>query len=278
MRVFMAMVGALLIGAPSRASAQEQAPPPPETPPAQVTPSPETPQQQVPLPDAPVPVEPPPARPQPQAFNTLGNRCTARADCSDGLRCLENVCVDEAAFFAARPRHFRDTTPDDATRGYFGGRLGGVLPAYWGGLGEGFEAALRLGVLVGGHVQFQLEVSPGSTVLANVASFPVGMFDAVGSVGYLAPMTRSVSWIVRAGGGGGFGFGNTEYPGAAIASSGVVPFGEVRVEIIGVAVRTSKHLQVELNLPSFRVLVVPSVGAPQASFLLVTSVAFNYMF
>ena len=147
-----------------------------------------------------------------------------------------------------------------------GGAVGGVLPVLFSSqVGVGAQAALRGGVIVQ-RVQFQLDVSPASTVL-SVSGRTFATFETTGSVGYLARLSDRASWVFRVGGGGAAAF-----TGGALGS---VRFGEVRADVFGVAVRTSDHLLVELNAPSYRVLI--PVNGSGVSMMWVTSVGIDYL-
>ena len=194
-----------------------------------------------------------------------GQVCGSRAECLPGLRCLKNVCVEERAYlwwlaeraqaedkYAPAGQSTEDAS-NDATRVYLGGAIGGMFPVVWanaggpyGGVGEGVQLAFRFGALVYGRIQFQLEVSPVTTVLSSLAQGPIGMFEATGSVAYLIPMSDMVSWVLRMGGGGG------ALLGGGFSTTG---FAEFRADVLGVAIRTSEHLLIEFNVPSFRVIV-----------------------
>jgi hypothetical protein len=256
----------LVAAAPRAAAAQDQ----PQTP-VQAAPQPSVAPPLTPMTSGPElppfrPVSPPSAGPVdmlPPAHRP-GSSCATHADC-DPLRCLRHVCVDEETFIAQRA----ESAPrrDDGVRYYLGGALGGVLPGLIDSqLGEGFQGALRGGILVN-HFQFQLDVSPGTTALFNVANQVVAAFEATGSAAYLAPLSERVSWIFRIGGGGGALF--------AGGTNGAVSFGELRADVFGVAVRSSDHVMVELNAPSYR-LLFPSGGS--ISMLWVTSLGIDYLF
>lgn len=191
--------------------------------------------------------------------------CTSRADCSEGYRCLRNTCVDEAIFAAAQPRETKTEALDDNVHVLLSGALGMVLPAISRSAGEGVQLAMRGGILYRGF-QFELELAP-ATAMFGIFSSPFYMFEVVGTVGYFAPMTDMVSWIIRAGGGGGGVFGTPQF--------GVASFGELRLDVVGVAIQTSKHVFFELNVPSFRLLFLPTSNYMA---MWVTNVAFDYAF
>ncbi len=210
------------------------------------------------------------------ALSPLDGKCAARADCMDGLRCVRNVCVGETTYRELRDDAETDPRGDsNTTHAYVGGVLGAALPAFFVSAGEAYQLALRVGLLLDGHAQFQLEVSPASTVLVNETSSAYGFFDVVGSVGYLIPITPMASWIVRAGGGGGAVFGPT-IPALA--------FAELRIDVFGVAVKTGKHVMIEFNAPSFRVMFMQPFNQPSADvnanvlLMWVANVAVNYLF
>jgi hypothetical protein len=206
----------------------------------------------------------------------VGTACQARSDCPESMRCLTNICVDASEY----PRPPTTTAPtssdtDEPARGYLGLALGAAAPIEWlGQWGGGGQAALRLGMLTGGdgragRAQFQLEVSPASTVIAPVGREPLAVFEAGGSVAYLPRLARTASWVLRIGGAGGGAFGS----GKALA-----PFGELRLDFFGAIVRTSRHLLVEFDMPSYRLMFVPRVGHVEVSMMWVSSLGIHYLF
>jgi hypothetical protein len=212
----------------------------------------------------------------------LGEPCGARADCREGLRCLRNACVDDDTFAAARAM---ESAQDGASfRGYIGASLGAMLPVVSSSTaGEGAQPAFHAGLLNERyHLQLQLEVAA-----AYVANLPTatGLFDAVGTIGYQAPISDMVGWIVRFGVGGGVlsaaGLGLPERgcPACASTNEGFIEF---RFDIVGVAIRTSEHVQLEFGAPSFRVLYFPTAtsGSTTGStlFTWVSSLSVNYQF
>jgi hypothetical protein len=264
---------------------------PPSPPPAA---APATPPAVVPAPSPSSGVARPGAGQHSEGYAGPGHTCSFRAECRAGLRCLKNVCVEESKYARWLTEEARDEdkyapmsaqvaeAASDTTRLYLGGAIGGVLPVGWigpGTVGEGVQLALRFGVLVDEHIQFQLELSPLTTGLFNLANGSnlspsvIGMFEATGSVGYLIPMSDMASWILRVGGGGG-----------ALMGSGLstLGFAEFRADVLGVAIRTSEHLFVECNIPSFRVIVPVSTASayPQPGIMLqwVTNVGVTYVF
>lgn len=175
-----------------------------------------------------------------------------------------------------------DKNEKEGAKGYLGGVLGGLLPVVWNNGGVGAQFGVRGGVLYN-NFQFQLEIAPATVIGGIPGTDALALMDAVGSVAYLIPMNDMVSWIVRFGGGGGavFGFSAfapcTSFPCTSMRTTSTVGFGEFRADVAGVAIRTSKHLMVECNAPSFRVMVTDQRNA---SIMLqwVTNVGINYVF
>jgi hypothetical protein len=140
-----------------------------------------------------------------------------------------------------------------------------------GSFGEAFQLALRAGILIDGRVQIEADVSPVTTVMLNVATQAIPMFEAVGTIGYLAEISPEISWIIRVGGGGGMLLNPLEF------SSQNLSFGEIRLDFFGAAIRASRHVQVEVNTPSFRIMLFPNTFN---TYMLqwVTNVTINYVF
>ncbi len=206
-----------------------------------------------------------------------GEACGAHADCKAGLRCSKNACVAEQSFQSEREheRAPRVTLGKDQTFGYAGAAIGFSLPTIWGSGGEGFQLAARLGVVFG-PVQLQLEVSPGSTALVNETPNALGLFDAVASIGFYIPLSDMVSWLIRFGGGGGFLFNVNNY--YYCTTCGLTAgFGEFRFDVFGVGIRPSKHLLIELNVPSFRITTNVE-NSNNMIWMWVTSFGVDYVF
>lgn len=156
-----------------------------------------------------------------------------------------------------------------------GGVVGGLLPVVWSNFGAGAQLAVRGGMLINGF-QLQLEVAP-ATVIAGIGRDALALLDVTGSVGYLIPMNEMVSWIVRFGGGGGAVLGIPSCSTGGPCSTASIGFGEFRADVAGVAIRTSKHLMIECNAPSFRVMVTDQRFG-NVMVMWVTNVAINYVF
>jgi hypothetical protein len=170
---------------------------------------------------------------------------------------------------AAPPPPPRPPTQEPPVYWYAGGALGAPLPALWlGGLGEGLRGSFQAG-FVARYFELQLDVSPATTVLFNVSSrngSPLGAFDATATLGALVPMNAFTSWILRFGGGGGVAF--------AGGQNGGLAFGELRADVAGIAIRTSDHLRIEFNAPSYRVMFMS--GGYGMSWI--TSLGLHYVF
>ncbi len=170
---------------------------------------------------------------------------------------------------AARAQEGTEYSDHKGTIGYVGVDLGMSLPTVLGNWGEAFQLGFRLGTHID-SLQLQLDVSPATTVFTGIGSNAFASFDATGSIGYLLPLNDFTSWVLRVGGGGGAFLG----PGSA-----ALGFGELRFDVFGVAIRTSKHLLVECSIPSFRVLfLTPYPGSNAFGLMWVTNVALNYVF
>ena len=198
--------------------------------------------------------------------------CGASSDCVSGERCVDNVCIPESQYTVA------DKSEKSAsTHGFFGVSVGGLLPVVWSNAGTGAQLAFRLGAVVDGMYQFQLEVAPASTVVTGLTSSVMGLAEVTGSIGLLVPISDMVSWVVRVGGGGGAMFGNNAFDSPATS----LGFGEFRFDLAGVSIRTSKHLMVECNAPSVRLLFPTSNSSYPFSgvgVLFVTNVTVSYVF
>jgi hypothetical protein len=178
-----------------------------------------------------------------QAAN-LGAACEAPSECDSGLYCVANVCSDEATLTAHRSKSLEEDRINPWIRGghgFLGATVGAALTAP---SVASAQFAVRGGLIWDG-LQLLLEVSPGSTVF--IGSQPFGMFEATANIGGLIPITRSLAWILRIGGGGGFVFAC-----CANQPSHTPAFGEFRLDLLGMAIRASEHLVVEVLVPSFR--------------------------
>lgn len=221
-----------------------------------------------------------------QSRGGLNAQCEAASQCNERLRCVSNVCVDEImrwalTYEASQPP---DTHRSDAAHGYVGFALGASLPAFWSTWGESVQLSLHAGVLIGGF-QFQIEVTPAMP-LFGLNSSTMGLVDVTGTAGYLVPLSDMVSWIFRIGGGAGAVFGIPQNPGCGINVSSLLcnsaaGFAEFRLDVFGVAIRPSKHVLIELNVPSWRVMIMQAfVPYPNGNVMMqwLTNAAFSYVF
>jgi hypothetical protein len=209
---------------------------------------------------------------------SVGAACQSRAECQPGLRCVHEVCADESALPRAPDDKHADALRDIR---YVGGALGVSLPAIWGTAGEGFQLGVSVGAIIGENLQLQLDVSPATTVFTNIlqSGQAFNAMDATASIGLLAPLNDFVSWIVRFGGGGGALLGIPTFdPVTQTTRSSMTGFAELRADVVGVLIRTSKHLLVDIDIPSFRVLFMTSQASTSALFMWVTNVAVSYVF
>ena len=176
--------------------------------------------------------------------------CLATSQCAEGLRCVEHVCRDEAtiAKLPSTPTKEQPITPwFHGARGFVGATLGGAATAP---LSVELQLALRAGVIWNG-LQLMIEVSPGTTLFVP---YTFGALDVTANVGGVLPITRAFAWILRVGGGTGFLYGYdccSSYPPNPYR---VPAYGELRFDLLGVALRASEHLVVEILAPSFRLL------------------------
>jgi hypothetical protein len=197
-----------------------------------------------------------------------GGACRARSDCAAGLHCAANKCATEVGLDEV------NNAENAATRGFFAVAVGAALPTIWNSVGEGAQIELRLGLFTGGFTQIQLELSPGTTVLSNVTNQPMGVFEAGASIAFMPQISDMVYWLLRFGGGGGFLFNAPTY---SLGQGALAPFGELRMDLFGTVIRPSRHLFIELDVPSFRVLFVTSAYT-NVLLTWITSVTVGYVF
>jgi hypothetical protein len=186
--------------------------------------------------------------------------------------------VDEASFHPTPVRVREDE--DEPFRPYLAGALGGFLPVIWGNGGAGAQLSVRGGAIIQKVVQIQLEVSPVTTLIAGTSSSAFSMFEAVASIGYLIPMSDMVSWNLRVGGGGGALLAlDTVRSFGPSGSSAAFGYGEFRAEVVGVTIRPNKHLVLDFNVPSFRLMFLPGIGSSFGVMVAwVTNVGVGYIF
>lgn len=202
----------------------------------------------------------------------LGDACAVHADCAAELHCLKNVCVTDETLVSSRAAaRDEQNEDDDHTHFFIGGVVGAALPAIWTSAGEGATLGVHIGVIVQHLFQFELEAAPG--VITGVYSTADATFDVVATAAAFIPVHGMVSWITRVGGGVGVVLGSTG-PSNIVATA-----GEVRLDFVGVAIRPSRHVLIELNVPSVRVMIMqPNLFPTNVLVSFVTSVAMSYVF
>lgn len=179
-----------------------------------------------------------------------GQACGATKDCGGGLRCIDRVCTSGVSPSTGKKADTEGGGADagdflEGTHGYVGtsvGAGGGVAFNSAGAEGGGaFHFNLRAGVLLG-RLQLEIELSPVTQVFFGATTLPV--FQGNLAVGYLIPLSKTVSWPLRVGVGGGF----------YLASGATRGAFAVRGDLIGVEVRLHDlpNLAIEATLPSFR--------------------------
>jgi hypothetical protein len=153
--------------------------------------------------------------------------------------------------------------PDGKFHGYIGANVAAVLPGVWETIGEGVEASIRAG-LISDDIQIDFSVSPGSSILANSNCCTIGapsivFFRGDMSVAYLIKLSNLVYWPIRAGVGGGAMIApNVPCFDCTTVSTITSGFVEARLDVVGALIRTSKHFNVQMEIPSVRVLAVPN--------------------
>jgi hypothetical protein len=135
------------------------------------------------------------------------------------------------------------------------GVLGGFgIVGLDGGGGTNFSSvggsllfALKAGIIISGHHELGVELSPFFT------AFPAGaaVFEGNVSYAYLIPIADHVSWPLRIGAG--------IMAGPSPNAQDMAWF-QVRADLVGVQINVG-HLMIDLHLPSFRYFVTSSNGA-----------------
>ncbi len=150
--------------------------------------------------------------------------------------------------------------PDGKFHGYVGANVAGVLPGVWQSTGAGAEVAVRAGV-VSDEVQIDFFLSPGSSILANATccgeAQPIVFFHGGVSAAYLIKLSDLVYWPIRAGVGAGAMVAPTICADCNSFPTATFGFVEVKLDVVGALIRTSKHFMVQMEIPSVRLLVVP---------------------
>ncbi len=197
----------------------------------------------------------------------VGAACGARADCAVDLHCLKHKCVDRQTF--------DDSLIDPAAvRPFLGVMFGGHLPSFLVGdtIGLGPHLGLRGGWMTN-RWQFALEVAPSAIRSAATINDWTGLVEATANFTAFIRLNDFTSWIARIGGGGAllWGVHTQEYPNVLRPAQ---PLGEVRLDLVGVMIRTSDHAAIEINVPSYRLFF----GSQVVFMTWVTAIGYSYVF
>lgn len=201
-----------------------------------------------------------------QALGTQDESCRARADCEEGLRCIDQVCVAQESVEEPSGSAGRDRAAEDAEEvsdqeeseaegeggwsdfelqgpHFFAGiSIGPGASGYWPyGGGVAVDAAMifsiQLGVLFG-RTELSLEISP-MTWVQDFDADPI--FSMLVSIGGLVQLgDADVYWPLR------FGLGLS-----AVNTWNDEVFMQGRLDLIGIVYKWG-HLLFEVDLPSIR--------------------------
>ncbi len=119
-------------------------------------------------------------------------------------------------------------------------------PSQFTAVGSALLFALKAGVILGGHHELAVELTPFFT--ANPGTGAV--FEMNASYGYLIPITDHVSWPLRLGAG--------IMAGPSPNALDLAWF-ELRADLVGVQINVG-HLLIDLHLPSFRYFLTDAGG------------------
>ena len=207
------------------------------------------------------------AQDAPQNLGANGESCRARSDCRAGLRCVNQVCTDNAAATPSKAGSddWMKFNPLDGNVHPFAGIVlaggfdtGGVTGNFSAFFNNNFKTfdgsflfALNGGAFFGNH-QLSFEIAPVTFVYDGKANGPV--FEMVASYAYFIPLTESgdihVYWPIRVGVGMAAGPDNNAFGFA---------FFQARADLIGAAIQIG-HAIIDLHLPSFRYAITDKSG------------------
>jgi hypothetical protein len=218
-----------------------------------------------------------------------GETCGATADCGGGeLKCINDKCTSPNASSssgkpakpegkggdegdntakpaAAAPGDWLGFRLDDGQTHPFIGITGPLAGFGMVGLdllgttnffpvNGAFLFALKAGIIVGGHHELGVEITPFFTAVPFAALGPAGaagpVFEMNVSYGYLIPIMDHLSWPLRLGAG---------IMAGPSPNAGDDAWFEVRADLVGVQINVG-HVLVDLHLPSFRYFVTSANG------------------
>jgi hypothetical protein len=234
-----------------------------------------------------------------------GETCGATADCGGELKCINQRCTSpnaaatsapvktpvknegnegegggdakpETSNAAASTDWIKFKVDDGGTHPFIGitGPLFGFdIVGLDGGAGTNFGPvgnavlfAFKAGLIVGGHHELGVEITPFFTAAPGA---PVtAVFEMNASYAYLIPIADHVSWPLRVGAGIMAG----PSPNAADNA-----WFEVRADLVGVNINVG-HVLIDLHLPSFRYFVTSSNGATAHIMNWLFGMSFGYAF
>jgi len=218
-----------------------------------------------------------------------GETCGATADCGGGeLKCINDKCTSPNAPAGSGGMGKKPPPPEGGNKdngdegegkpavaasgdwmkfrlddgqthpfigitGLFGGFGIGALDVgagvNFGNVATTLLFALKAGIIVGGHHELAIELTPFFT--AAVIPPPGGaVFETNVSYGYLVPVTDHVSWPLR------LGVGLMAGPSP---NAGDNAFFQVRADLVGVQINVG-HLLIDAHLPSFRYFITSANG------------------
>ncbi len=219
-----------------------------------------------------------------------GETCGATADCGGGeLRCINDKCTNPSAPTGATSKPVKpegngdegdkekgaSSAPsapgdwmkfrldDGQLHAFIGitGLLGGfsIVGAdagvgaglNFGTVGNALLFALKAGIIIGGHHELAIELTPFFTANVGIPPGNGTVFETNVSYGYLIPIVDHVSWPLR------LGVGLMAGPSPNALDNA---WFEVRADLVGLQINVG-HLVIDLHLPSFRYFVTSSNGA-----------------